>query len=113
MERRPPSDRRAQRASEPDWSSGLDSTTELPEYSDAEFGHLDEEVVQQMEEAFGPDPEPAQAPAAKPDEDSPEEDDSSVLNEGKILLSRAKTQVAEAVRSVREARQDQSESRPG
>jgi hypothetical protein len=80
MERQP-SDRRAQRAAEPDWSSGLDSTTELPAYTDTEFGHLDKKVIEEMEEAFEPEveAEPSQAPGAKPNEGSPEEGDSSAL----------------------------------
>ncbi len=104
MDRDQSQDRRAQRASEPDWSSELDSTTELPEYSDAEFSHLDQEVVQQMEEVFGPAPDEPEAEG--PEETEGSGDDSSFVSDINIRLTRAREQVLEALRTSRESRDE-------
>jgi hypothetical protein len=97
--------RRAQTASEPDWSLGSgSSTTALPKYSDTEFSHLEGDVVQQMEEVFGPDAE-----AEEPKDAEPAADDSSLVSEGRVLLSRARTQMADAFRGSRESRDSDTE----
>jgi len=108
MESHQAENRRAQTASEPDWSFGSgSSTTALPQFSDTEFSHLDGEVVQQMEDVFGPAPTPV---PSEPEDGSAAEaaDDTSFVADGMIMISsrarKARSQVAEALGLPREDR---------
>jgi hypothetical protein len=109
MESKKAESRRAQRASEPDWSLGSDSsTTALPKYSDVEFNHLEGDVVKQMEDLFGPTPEIAEhVDAEKADHEA---EDSSFVSESIDRLSRARAQFADALRTSREDRDADADS---
>jgi hypothetical protein len=114
MESNQAENRRAQTASEPDWSFGSgSSTTALPKFSDTEFSHLDREVVQQMEDVFGPTPTPAPSEPENDGGADAADDDTSFVSDGMILITararRARTQVAEALRLPREGRDSSTE----